>query len=81
MTKIPNRRRNRNRLLRETINEYRRMSEGAQKDAATGKDATVKKRYLAVAKSLTELADALQGRPSDQDGAPQAFDLGPKRKH
>jgi len=65
MTKIPNRRRNRNRLLRETINEYRRMSEGAQKDAAACKDAVVKKRYLAVAKTLSELADALQGRPSD----------------
>jgi len=65
MTKIPNRRRNRNRLLRETINEYRRMSEGAQKGAAACKDAGVKQRYLAVAKTLSELADALQGRPSD----------------
>jgi TATA-binding protein-associated factor Taf7 len=63
MTKIPNRRRNR--LLRETINEYRRMSEGAQKDAAACKDAIVKKRYLSVAKSLSELADALQGRSLD----------------
>jgi hypothetical protein len=42
------------------------MSEGAQKDAATCKDSTIKKRYLAVAKSLSELADALQGRPSDE---------------
>ena len=63
MTKIPNRRRDR--LRRETINEYRRMSEGAQKDAATCKDALVKKRYLAVAKSLSELADALLGRSPD----------------
>jgi hypothetical protein len=66
MTKIPNRRRNRNRLLRETINEYRRMAEGAQNDATGSKSALVKERYLAVAKSLTELADALQDRPSDQ---------------
>ena len=64
MTRIPNRRRNR--LLRETITEYRRMSEGAQKDADTCKDAAVKARYLAVARSLSELADALQGRPADQ---------------
>jgi len=41
------------------------MSEGAQKDAAACKDAIVKQRYLAVAKTLSELADALQGRPSD----------------
>ena len=65
MTRVPNRRRNR--LLRESINEYRRMSEGAQKDAATCKDATVKERYLAVAKSLSDLADALQGRPTNQN--------------
>jgi len=63
MSKIPNRRRDR--LLRETINEYRRMSEGAQKDAAACEDEIVKKRYLAVAETLSELADALQGRPSD----------------
>ena len=68
MTKIPNRRRNR--LLRETINEYRRMAEGAQKDATGAKNALVQERYLAVAKSLIELADALQDRPSDQ-AAPQ----------
>ena len=65
MAKIPNRRRDR--LLRETINEYRRMSEGARKDAANCKDTVVKKRYLAVAKSLSELADALLGRPPDQN--------------
>jgi histone H3/H4 len=64
MTKIPNRRRDR--LLRETIKEYRRMSDGAQKDAASCEDAVVKERYLAVAKSLTELADALQGRASNE---------------
>lgn len=78
MTKIPNRRRDR--LLRETIKEYRRMAEGAQNDAASCKDAVVKERYAAVGKSLTELADALQGRPSNQDATPRAVDLGSKRK-
>jgi hypothetical protein len=42
------------------------MSDGAQKDAASCEDAVVKERYLAVAKSLTELADALQGRASNE---------------
>ena len=78
MTKIPNRRRDR--LLRETINEYRRMAEGAQKDAARSKNAAVKARYAAVAKSLTELADALQDRPSSKGAAEPAVDLVPKPK-
>ena len=61
MTEAPDRRRDR--LLRETITEYRRMAEGAQNDAANSKNAIIKKRYLTLAKALTELADALQHRP------------------
>ena len=49
-------------LLRATINEYRRMAEGAKKDAADSKDAVHRENYLALAKSLIELADSLQGR-------------------
>jgi hypothetical protein len=50
-------------LLRATIKEYRRMAEGAKKEAADCQDPTHKERYLALAKSLMELADSLQGRP------------------
>jgi hypothetical protein len=48
-------------LLRGTIKEYRRMAEGAKKDAADSKITAHREYYLALAKSLIELADSLQG--------------------
>jgi hypothetical protein len=56
------------------------MAEGAQKDAARSKSAVVKGRYLAGAKSLTELADALQDRPSSKGATEGPGDLVPKAK-
>jgi hypothetical protein len=47
-------------LRRGTIEEYRRMAEGAKKDAAETKNTAHREYYLALAKSLTELADSLQ---------------------
>jgi hypothetical protein len=52
----------RDRLLRESINEYRRMAEGAKNDAAHCKKASHGEYYIALAKSLIDLADSLQGR-------------------
>ena len=57
--------RRRDRLLREIINEYRRMAEGAQNDATNCKGAVIRERYLALSKALTELADALQDSQSN----------------
>ena len=50
-------------LLRGTIKEYRRMADGAKKDAADSKNKAHREYYLALAISLTELADSLQGHP------------------
>jgi hypothetical protein len=50
-------------LLRGTINEYRRMAEGAKRDTADSKNTAHRENYLTLAKSLIELADSLQGRP------------------
>jgi hypothetical protein len=52
----------RDRFLRESSNEYRRMAEGAQNDAAHCRNASHGGYYLALAKSLNDLADSLQGR-------------------
>jgi len=54
-------------LLRGTIQEYRRMAEGAKKDAADTKNAAHREYYLALAKSLIELADSLQGLRAASD--------------
>jgi hypothetical protein len=53
----------RDRLLRESINEYRRMAEGAKNDAAHCRNPCHEEYYIALAKSLNDLADSLQGRP------------------
>jgi len=47
-------------LLRGTIQEYRRMAEGAKKEAADTKNTAHREYYLALAKSLIELAESLQ---------------------
>jgi hypothetical protein len=52
----------RNYLTHETINEYRRMAEGAQNDAAHCKNVSHGEYNIALAKSLNDLADSLQDR-------------------
>ena len=52
-------------LLRATIKEYRRMAEGAKRDAADCESPSRRERYLALAKSLIELADSLESGPSN----------------
>jgi hypothetical protein len=47
-------------LRRGAIQEYRRMAEGAKKEAADTKNTTHREYYLALAKSLIELAESLQ---------------------
>ena len=54
-------------LLRGTIKEYRRMAVGAKKDAADSKNPVHGEYYLALAKSLIELADSLQGLKAASD--------------
>jgi hypothetical protein len=54
-------------LRRGTIKEYRRMAEGAKKDAANSKNPAHREYYLALAKSLIELADSLQGLTAASD--------------
>ena len=62
---IPDRRKDDGR--RRTIEDYRQMAWQAKTDASNAKDPETRKRCLARAKSLTELADKLQGRASNKD--------------
>jgi hypothetical protein len=50
--------------LRATIKQYRDMAAKAEKDAAICKDAATRRQFLDLSKSLKELADTLQGRPT-----------------
>jgi hypothetical protein len=63
MTKTPERRRDNE--LRKTIDEYRRLAAAAVQEAANAADAAKRENHLAMAQKWTELADTLQGRPSD----------------
>ena len=61
----PDRRQNQD--LRKSIEEYRSVAADVVAKALGAKDDATKERYLTLAKSLRELADTLQGRPSKPD--------------
>jgi hypothetical protein len=62
MTHTPDRRRDPQ--LRTAIDEYRELAARLKTEAANCKDPVQREKHRALAKSLTELADAFQGRPS-----------------
>ena len=68
MTDTPDRMldRRRDHQLRATIDEYRKLAAEAEKESANCKDPAQREKYRALAKSLTALADSLQGRPFER---------------